>query len=508
MSLNSLSRRRWMQSAGASAVIAATGSMPRRTFAADPLPNVHEIGSRRELFVDEALIETRDDVDLVMHRPRDEGQVLAFDKPWEGGFSAYATVIRDGDRLRLYYRGLGVAGQDGNRAETTCYAESTDGIEWTKPNLGLFEVQGTRENNVVLADAAPVTHNFCPMLDTREGVPAEERFKALGGTVKSGLIAWVSADGTRWRKLREQPVIPSDQVAYPHFFDSQNLAFWSQAEQQYVCYFRVFQDKIRRIARAVSDDFVQWSAPVLMGYRHRGGEAPIEHLYTNQTHPYFRAPHLYVSIAARFMPGRQVLTDEQAQAIHVNPRYFKDTSDAILMTSRPGSDVYDRTFLSSFVRPGIGAHNWVSRTNYPALNVVQTGPTEMSMYLNQDYAQPTAHLRRYSMRLDGFASAQADYHGGELVTKPLAFSGSQLALNFATSAAGGIRVEIQDASGTPIPGFTLAESREQIGNEIQRVVSWKSGPDVSPLAGRPVRLRFVMKDADLYAFQFRDGFTR
>uniref|UniRef100_UPI0035658C05 hypothetical protein n=1 Tax=Stieleria sp. TaxID=2795976 RepID=UPI0035658C05 len=77
MSLISLSRRRWMQSAGASAVIAATGSMRRRTFAADPSPNVHEIGSRRELFVDEALIETRDDVDLVMHRPRDEGQVLA-----------------------------------------------------------------------------------------------------------------------------------------------------------------------------------------------------------------------------------------------------------------------------------------------------------------------------------------------------------------------------------------------------------------------------------------------
>ena len=502
MSLTSFSRRRWMQSAGASAIMVATGSTRRRSFAADQSPNVYQIGSRRELFVDEALIETRDDVDLAMHRPRDEGQVLAFDKPWEGGFSAYATVIRDGDRLRLYYRGLGVAGQDGNRAETTCYAESTDGIEWTKPNLGLFEVKGTRENNVVLADAAPVTHNFCPMLDTREGVPAEQRFKTLGGTMKSGLIAWVSADGTHWRKLREQAVIASEQVPFPYFFDSQNLAFWSAAEQQYVCYFRVFQDKIRRIARAVSDDFVEWSAPVLMGYRHRGGESPIEHLYTNQTHPYFRAPHLYVSIAARFMPGRQVLSDEQAEAINVNPRYFKDTSDAILMTSRPGSDVYDRTFLSSFIRPGIGAHNWVSRTNYPALNVVQTGPTEMSVYLNQDYAQPTAHLRRYSMRLDGFASAQADYQGGELITKPLMFSGNQLAINFATSAAGGVRVEIQGLDGMPIPGFALSDARVQIGNEIERIVSWKAGTDLSQLSGHPVRLRFVMQDADLYAFQF------
>ena len=342
MSRFSLSRRGWMKSAGACGLVFATGADRNRSFGAHEKPHTVDIGSRRELFVDEELIEKLGDVQLVMHRPRDEGQVLAFDKPWEGGFCAYATVIRDNDQLRLYYR-------------------------------------------------------------------------------------------------------------------------------------------------------------------HRGGESPIEHLYTNQTHPYFRAPHLYVSIAARFMPGRQVLSEDQAKAINVNPRYFKDTSDAILMTSRPGRDVYDRTFLSSFVRPGIGAHNWVSRTNYPALNVVQTGPAEMSVYLNQDYAQPTAHLRRYSMRLDGFASAQADYNGGELVTKPLSFSGQQLKLNFATSAAGGIRVEIQDTSGKPIPGFTISEAREQIGNEIERVVSWEAGTDISRLAGQDVRLRFAMHGADLYAFQFSKG---
>ncbi len=504
MNQYSISRRGWMKSAGACGLVIATGSARSRSFGADEEPRVIDIGSRRELFVDQELIETLGEIRLVMHRPHDEGQVLAFDKPWEGGFCAYATVIRDDDRLRLYYRGLGKAGADGSPSETTCYAESTNGIQWTKPNLGLFEVMGTRDNNVVLADAAPVTHNFSPMLDTRLGVPSDERFKALGGTMKSGLIAWVSADGRRCAELREEPVIAGKQVPFPYFFDSQNLAFWSAAEQKYVCYFRVFQDKIRRIARTTSDDFLSWSPPVLMNYRHRGGESPIEHLYTNQTHPYFRATHLYVSIAARFMPGRQVLSEEQAMAINVNPRYFKDTSDAILMTSRPGRDVYERTFLTSFVRPGIRAHNWVSRTNYPALNVVQTGPAEMSVYLNQDYAQPTAHLRRYSMRLDGFASAQADYQGGELVTKPLSFSGQQLTINFATSAAGGIRVEIQEPSGKPIPGFTLSEARPQIGNEIERVVSWEAGTDVSQLAGQGVRLRFAMQDADLYAFQFSE----
>lgn len=462
-----------------------------------------DIGDGRQLFLDDHVVDRLDDVRLVLHEPRDEGIVLKFDRPWEGAFSGYATVIRDGDLFRLYYRGLPTAGKDGSRLEATCYAESRDGISWTKPDLGIFEVQGTRDNNVVLTEAAPVTHNFCPVLDTKPGVPAEERFKGIGGTMKSGLVAWVSADGKKWRKLREEPVIPSDRVDFPYFFDSQNLAFWSEAEGCYVSYFRVFQDKIRRIARCTSPDFVNWTKPVLMEYSHRGGESPIEHLYTNQTHPYFRAPHLYLSIAARFMPGRQVLTDAQAEAIGVNPGYFKDTSDAILMTARPGATHYERTFLSSFVRPGIGAKNWVSRTNYPALNVVQTGPAEMSVYLNQDYAQPTAHLRRYSLRLDGFASVRADYQGGELVTKPLVFAGDRLEMNFSTSAAGGIRLEIQDESGTPIEGFALAEAREQIGNEIERVVSWKGGEDVSSLAGRQVRLRFVMKDADLYSFRFR-----
>ena len=95
----------------------------------------------------------------------------------------------------------------------------------------------------------------------------------------------------------------------------------------------------------------------------------------------------WVAIAARFMPERQVLTAEQAKAIHVNPDYCKDISDAIFMTTRPaeGADdlaVYDRTFPEGFIRPGIGAKNWVSRSNYPALNVVPTGPAEVSIYVN------------------------------------------------------------------------------------------------------------------------------
>jgi hypothetical protein len=128
----------------------------------------------------------------------------------------------------------------------------------------------------------------------------------------------------------------------------------------------------------------------------------------------------------------------------------------------------------------------------------------MSFYVNRDYAQPTAHVTRYTLRLDGFSSIHAPYSGGEVRTRALIFGGKELEINYATSAAGSIRVELQDASGKPVQGFTLGDSQEIIGDHIARVVVWKSGSSVVALAGKPVRLRFAMKDADLYSIRFRE----
>lgn len=486
-----MNRRDWLQAATAlSSVPFLPGARGEPRSGPD---SIIDLGSRRELFVDHLLIERLSGgAALTLERPRDEGPVLAFDRPWEGPFCGYATVLRIGDGLRVYYRGLPKAGRDGSAAEVTCCAESTDGRAWTRPDLGLFERDGTKANNIVLADRAPFSHNFCPMIDGRPGVPSDERFKALGGTSESGLHAFASGDGLTWRPLQSSPVITEGA------FDSQNVPFWSAHEGRYLCYLRVFKGEFRRIARTESEDFRTWSRPVLMEY----GDRPVEHLYTNQTAPYFRAPHLYVGIAARFMPGRRVISEAQAKAIGVDPNYFSDCSDAVLITTR-GGHRYDRTFMEGFVVPGVGPENWVSRTNYPALNVVPTGPHEMSLFVNQNYGQPTAHLRRYSLRLDGFACVRAPYEGGELLTRPLRFEGRELAVNFATSAAGGIRVEVQDEAGRPLPGFGLEEAVESIGNEIERAVAWRGAPDLGALAGRSVRLRIVLKDASLYALRFR-----
>lgn len=456
---------------------------------------VISIDSRLELFVNSFLIDQMKSTELRLHEPQIGESVLKFDKPWEGLHCGYVTVVQDGDLYRLYYRGLPVSGKDGSNDEVTCYTESHDGIEWTRPNLGLFEVKGTRENNVILAGMAPYSHNFSPFLDTRPDVSTEEKYKALAGTSETGLHVFVSPDGIRWKKWLEDPVIRKGA------FDSQNVGFWSESEQCYVCYFRTWSEGgykgIRTVSRSTSTDFLNWSDPESMSF----GGTPLEHLYTNQTLPYFRAPHLYIALAARFMPGRRVITAEQMAALGGAKEYSGDISDTVFMTSR-GGNVYDRTFMEGFIRPGIGPENWTSRTNYPARGIVPAGRDKIAFYIQRRYGQADHFLQRLVLRTDGFVSVHAPYAGGEMLTKVLKFGGKSLVLNESTSAAGSIRVEIQDETGSPIPGFGLEECHEIIGDEIARVVTWNNGSDVSSLAGKPVRLRFLMKDADLYSMRF------
>ena len=179
------------------------------------------------------------------------------------------------------------------------------------------------------------------------------------------------------------------------------------------------------------------------------------------------------------------------------------------MTSRDGRRF--KFWDEAFICPGAqNKDRWVYGDNFQALGIVETkastsgAPNELSMYVNEGFWRQ-CKLRRHTLRLDGFVSVQAPLSGGELVTKPFTMRGNELTLNLATSAAGSIQVEIQTSDGKPIDGFALTDCPELFGDEIERTVRWKKTSDVSPLAGRPIRLRFVMKDADLYSIQFTNG---
>ena len=431
-----------------------------------------QIGSRLELFVDRVLVERLDGVALKLHAPQPVPPSPARIR------GHYVTVLKDGAVYRAYYRDY-VAGYQcpyevGSPGEITCYAESCDGHHWEYPNLGLYEVQGADGHNVILAGEAPFSHNFCPFLDTRPGVPNHERYKALAGIYdggNGGLYAFVSQDGIRWNRLGERVVITSEHRA----FDSQNVAFWSEAEGGYVCYYRTWETphgQLRTITRVTSHDFVHWSPPAPMN-----PNLPGEHLYTSGTHPYFRAPHIYIALPTRFVPERG------------------GSTDVMLMTSRGGAR-YERLFMEAFIRPGLDPYRWGNRANFVAQNVVPTGPGEMSLYL-----APSG--RRCVLRTDGFASVNAGWGGGEMVTKALEFSGAELVLNYSTSAAGSVRVEMQSPEGNALSNYGLADCLPLVGDEIEGVVRWRHGRDLSILSEQQVRVRYVLRDADLYSMKFR-----
>ena len=112
-------------------------------------------------------------------------------------------------------------------------------------------------------------------------------------------------------------------------------------------------------------------------------------------------------------------------------------------------------------------------------------------------------INRLVLRLDGFVSVDADYRGGEIISRPIRFQGDRLELNMDAGAGGSVRVALLDPEGNPIPGHTLEESQVLGGNSVRRLVTWRKGPDVSALSGRPGRLHWKLRDVKLYAFQFR-----
>jgi hypothetical protein len=448
-----------------------------------PLP----IGSQRELLVDDYLIASMEQVTLKVHKPEAQDVALICDAPWEGNTSGYFALFQDGETFRCYYRGTHYdeAKKKGAHTETTCYAESRDGIRWTKPNLGLVEFNGSKENNIILMGEGCT--NFAPFRDANPNCPPESRYKALASTgdnntrkLKPSLQAWRSADGLRWSRVREEPVISAGS------FDSQNTAFYDAERGEYRAYWRYFTGGytdergwkpkgVRAIRTATSKDFLNWEKQTDLQY----GDAPLAQLYTNAVRPYARAPHLFLGFPTRYQPKQE----------QVEP---------VLMTSRDG--VNFRRWEEPLIPVTAPKDRDGNRSNYMTLGVLQLSGNdrELSVYATEAYYKgPGSRIRRFTIRVDGFVSASAVK--GELITKPLTFSGSKLTVNIASQ--GTTRVELQDADGKALPGFALEDCTPVQGDFIDRAVVWKGG-SLAAIAGKPVKLRFVLQQADLFALRF------
>ena len=437
-----------------------------------------EIGSRRELFTDGHLIDKIDgSVELQVQQPVPKGVSLVADKPWEGNTSAYFTVFQDDDKYRMYYRGSHwlVDEEKAAHREVTCYAESSDGITWTKPELGLYEFDGSKKNNIVWN--GPGTHCFTPFKDTNPNCNPDARYKALTADYrdgKRGLLALQSPDGIHWKLIQDEHVITEG------YFDSQNLAFWDSNRMLYVDYHRTFINGVRSIMTCTSKDFVNWTKPVLLEYQEG---SPNEHLYTNAVRLYDRAPHIYIGFPTRYLPN---------EGSRVEP---------LFMSSRDSIN-FHRYSAVPVVPESAPADRKGNRSNYMANGLLdlKTEPKHMSVYATEAYYEgPDNRIRRFQYRKDGFVALTADKSGGIVTTRLLKTTGGKLYLNYQTSEGGHIKVDVLDKDDELLPGMESVLVGDSIDEQLIFGKRRRTG-----LSAGVYRLRFSINNASVYAFRFSD----
>lgn len=489
---------------------------------------VLDVGDRRQVFIDGRFLAKPKNVELVMHPPTKTGEhTIKPDQPWEGhGISFYNSVLWADGTYHMWYRaGKGM-----------CYARSRDGITWEKPKLGLVEVDGSKDNNIVLGHGAGGADDAGQggMVFEDPTAPPDQRFRMAIRASDPGtdVHLYSSPDGIHW-KLTHRSVLTFTEPDKRHHLDSQNVIFWDDRIGKYVAYMRrnihTHGSQGRNIARSESptlNGFLQaQDAPVVLGPNDQDpllGDYAVVDYYTSAAIKYPWAQDAYYMFPAayfHYVPGE--LSEFPTEA-PINAGCL----DTQVAASRDGI-TWQRFGRQSFVRLGFrGAFDSMGARVFYGL-VPSVDGQEMYMYylgtdrthgwgrensnnnalLTQAGLQPpkgVSIISRLVLRRDGFVSARAAYTGGEFTTPLLSFRGRQLVLNVDTSATGIVQCELLDRDGKPIDGYRLADcDRIHTANEINRVVKWKGKSDVSALVGKPVRLRFVFRNADLYAFQFR-----
>ena len=239
------------------------------------------IGSRRELFIDDYLIAAMRDVRLDLKKP-ERREAFAFDAPWEDNVAAPDSVVVDKDIVRLYYRAAIDDLRDEVGSTVTALLESTDGgRSFVRPKLGLYEFKGSRDNNIIgrgLANSGTPPPVF---IDRNPDCKINERYKGLEGVPGSNiyncrLFAKCSADGIHWRFMQDEPLV------YPGIFDTINTGFWDSIAGCYRSYTRDYRIReargakfnVRIIQSATSSDFIHWTRPV--DNRYADGEEDVQ----------------------------------------------------------------------------------------------------------------------------------------------------------------------------------------------------------------------------------------
>jgi hypothetical protein len=477
------------------------------------------VGDRKQLFIDRKFIAASENVTLAMNPPEKRGVVLQGEYPWEAGWvGAGEMIIEDQGKCRMWYRCYS-PGKDGKLGRAAfCYAESTDGIHWVKLMLGLVKWPGDEysekrdETNMLPLDGGTV------FLDP--SAPAPERYKMLRSMywpdpARAGLYIGVSPDGLHWKtnSTRLLPFSP----------DTTNQVFYDTRLRKYVAYIRTWAP-MRKVGRIeIERLFEPWpyektqkpnfiwgkdKVPVPSNEFHQAIsydelDPPQTDLYTPAVHQYAWADDAYFAFPS---PYRHFPEPPKG-------KYGNDgLLDIQLAVSRDGV-TFQRPIRSPYIPLGLrGGPEGGSM--YMGIGMIRRGSEIYQYYTgfahtHGEYVgfkelKGMGGIHLAVQRLDGFMSADFAYTGGTLTTPPLTFPGRRLRLNVNPSALGVMQVELRDATGAPVPGFTHEDCDPVQGNNVSAEVAWRGKSDVTALAGKAIQIHFTGRDAKLYAFQFSE----
>ncbi len=471
--------------------------------AQEPAGNVMHVGSKRQLLIDNLFFESVENVTLEVHPAVKTGEKnVESDRPWESATLNWFTVMEDprgtlgdGARYRMWYECYDLEGWPTSDDTSFCYAESRDGIQWTKPNLGLFEYQGSTDTNILFRMIGPEgahsrVHGACVFKDP--GAPQPERYKGVSqgmfsalGTPPHRIAGMFSPDGLRWERYAD----PICDV----FADSQYSAFWDNARQRYVVYGRT-AGRGRAIGRSESGDFTHFDALALV-LTTDDNDPDDSDLYNPAALKYPYAANAYFMFVSLFQHEAQTLEIRLAVSRDGVNWSWPERDKAFIPLGEPGA--FDSGSL--YMGQGLlraGDKLWQYYGGSPLLHDEDASENPKSRFYS-----------RVITRIDGYVSAEAGLQGGRFVTPPLSFTGNLLKLNVKVREGGNVRVGLLDEQGQAVQDRALDDCVPLTGDGVDVLVRWKTGGDVTSRAMKPTRLEVEMKEAGLYAFQFTMGFA-
>jgi hypothetical protein len=492
-------RRRFLQITGLSAA-GISYALNSRAGDAEQIPL---LGDAPQLFVDLDQVASLDNVRQVFHAAEKHplNPVLRKVKPWENDRGTWGSVIYDEEEkiFKAWYGGLSGRQkefQPGTLSEckVLCYATSADGVRWDRPALGLHEVMGTRQNNVVVGDDHHngLGHWESTLKDPLETDP-RRRYKGLGWSSYdwdgplSGIYSMTSPDGLHWTHTPE-PVF--------HFHprkgsndlgpvgDAQSLMV-DTLRHRYVACLRSSPHR----SQSVSQDFIAWTPP-----RVRLRARPGEIANTVYNHVGFVYGDRYLGFLTYFDrdPKNPLLTLRLLTSRDGESWQRPDTGKPLVDVGTVGE--WDRFVIMLTGAPPIrfGDKLYIYYRGMASRHKPYEGKDEPP-HLGGGLGLAT-------LRLDGFASLDASYDGGRVTTKPFKTHGRQLHVN-AKADSGRLRVEALDNSGHAVPGFGLDDCRVMQADGVNEPIVWKANASLDSLKDRPIQLRFHLANVRLYSFR-------